>query len=291
METHVRAFLVVLQAQERYSHNTILGYQNDLQHFSKYLYQHFGRPPEITDFNAEQVTAYLKSGDHIYKPSTVKRRLATLKHFARFLQLTGEREAFQFPAIDQILPPIPELSRSRKISILSNEQVASLIMAIKADPRPQARRDEAIFRLILEIGITVSQLANINLTDFDQHSNRLRIQKSTGENRRFHIENSGPTLKRYLLEGRPELNPTPGETALFISQMGTRVSRQGVWQICQRWGKKIGIKDNLSPRILRHTAVHRLIQAGFPEKSIQEILEYQNLEATQGLLQRISELV
>jgi integrase/recombinase XerD len=291
METHVRAFLIVLQAQERYSHNTILGYQNDLQQFSQYLYQHLGRPPEITDFNAQQVTAYLKSGDQIYKPSTVKRRLATLKHFARFLQPTGEIKAFQFPAIDQILSPIPEVSRSRKISILSNEQVASLTTSIKADPRPQARRDDAIFRLILEVGITVSRLANLNFTDFDQQSNRLLLKKSTGENWWFHIENSGPTLKQYLLEGRPELNPTPGETALFISQMGTRISRQGVWQICQRWGEKIGFINGLSPRILRYTAVDRMIQAGFLEKSIQEILEHQNLEATQRLLQRISEPV
>jgi integrase/recombinase XerD len=289
METRVRAFLTTLQTQGQYSRNTILGYQNDLQHFSRYLCQLLRKPPEITDFNAEPVIAYLKSEDQIYKPSTVKRRLATLKHFARFLQLTGEIEAFQFPAIDQILSPATDANRSRNILLLSDTQVSSLQTAIKADPRPQARRDEAIIGLILEVGLAVSRLVALNLADFDRNNNALHFRKLTDDNWWFHIENSGPALKRYLLEGRPELNPTSEVTALFISQVGRRVSRQGIWQICQRWGARIGLPDSLSPRILRHTAVRRMLKAGYSDQSIQEILEHQNLEATQGLLQRISE--
>jgi len=289
METYVRAFLTTLQTQEQYSHNTILGYQNDLQHFSKYLYRLLGRSPEITDFNYEQVTAYIKSGEQVYKPSTIKRRFAALKHFARFLQPTGEIEAFQFPAIDRLLSSSSDKNRSRKISLLSEAQGASLLMAIKADSRPQARRDEAIIGLILEAGLAVSRLVALNVADFDRNNNELYLKKLTGENGWFHLENCGPALKQYLLEGRPELNPTPQETALFISQMGQRVSRQGIWQICQRWGMRIGLPDGLSPRILRHTAAHRMLRAGYSVQSIQEILEHQSLEATQRLLQRVSE--
>jgi integrase/recombinase XerD len=287
METRVRAFLTTLQTQGRYAQNTILGYQNDLQHFSRYLHQYLGRPPQITDFNAELVTAYLKFGCQSYQPNTVKRRLATLKHFARFLQPTGEIEAFQFPAIGKFFPPPTDTNRSKKISLPSTAQISSLTKALIADSRPQARRDEAIIGLILEVGLTVSRLIALNMADFDRNNNRLCLKKVTGENWWFHIRNSGQFLQQYLLEGRPELNSTPQETALFISQMGGRVSRQGVWQICQRWGRRIGLPGGLSPRILRYTAVRRMLKAGYAEKTIQVILEHKNLEATQGILQQV----
>ncbi len=287
IETHVRAFLTALQSQDRYSRNTILGYQNDLQHFTRYLYQHLGRAPQVTDVNADRVLAYLKSGLRTNKPSTIKRRMATMKHFAQFLQLTGGIEVFQFPATEQIFSPYAEPSRAAKISSLSDLQVSTLFDLLRSDLRPQARRDETIFSLILEVGLSASRLGNLDLSDFDPQRSILQLRKASGENWCCQIEKSGPFLKRYLLEGRPELNPVPGESALFISQMGQRVSRQGIWQICQRWGEKASFPKSLSPRVLRHTSITRMVKAGYSAQSIQEILEHNNLRATQGLLQRI----
>ena len=289
METCVRAFLTEMMSQNRYSDNTVLSYQNDLRHFINHLRQQLGRAPVITDFNTDQLLAYLESESLIRKPSTLQRRLATLKRFGRYLAANGEIEPFEFSSGILGQPNHPETTASQKITWLTDEQVTILVAKLQADPRPQARRDQAILTLMIEIGLTASRVVSLNLPDFDRDKNRLKLQNSNTDHLWFAVEESGLALQKYLTEGRPELNPHPGETALFISQMGLRVSRQGVWQICRRWGKQIGLPVELTPRRLRYTAVRRMLQAGYTERMIQDVLEHNNLTATQGLLRKLTQ--
>ena len=288
METQVRAFLNSLQAQNRYATNTILGYQHDLQHFSKFIQHQLGRPPEITDFSAEQIRDFLQAERDTRRPSTLRRRSAALKRLAVFLIQNGEIEYFNFPRLDQILPGNIETASSEEISGLSESEVVNLMSAVQADPRSQARRDEALLKLMLETGLSVSQVVALDLADFDPRSQRLQLHQSPNQTGWFSLTESGPILQKYLQEGRPELNPVSEETALFISQMGRRLSRQGIWQICQRWGRRVRLPGGLSPRNLRYTAVRRMIQAGYSERTIQQILDHHTSASTQVWIDRFN---
>lgn len=288
METQVRAFLIALQAQNRYADNTILSYQQDLQHFSNYIQNHLGRPPVIMDFNAVQIRDFLRTEQNFCKPSTLRRRSAALRQLGLFLAQTGKIETFEFPVLDEILPNNTDSGTPNEISVLSESEVAHLMCAVQADPRSQARRDEALLALVLETGLSVSRLVALDLADFEPHNQRLCLRKPPKQADWFSLAECGPTLQKYLQEGRPELNPVTGETALFISQIGRRLSRQSVWQIFQRWGTRANLSGRLSPRSLRYTAAQRMIRAGYAEKTIQEILDHHIFATTREWIDRFN---
>jgi integrase/recombinase XerD len=112
-----------------------------------------------------------------------------------------------------------------------------------------------------------------------------------GDAQWFHMDSSARTIDLYLKEGRPDLNPYPGETALFISQIGSRLTRQGVWQILKRWGTLSQISTEITPRLIRHTAVLQLVRSGVSLAQIQLLLGHSNPQSTLALLHRLKAVV
>jgi integrase/recombinase XerD len=90
-----------------------------------------------------------------------------------------------------------------------------------------------------------------------------------------------------LEEGRPELTQSLTEEALFVSQMGERITRQGVWQVLRSWGRQAKIRKAISPRILRHTAVKQMLLEDKPLVEIQKMLGHRNQFSTRALVRRI----
>jgi integrase/recombinase XerD len=291
MERQVKAFLDNLATQLTYSPSTCMAYENDLRCFTGYLRETLGRPPVPADFNAEQVAGFLKAERLAgRRHSTLLRRRASLRRFAKFLQPDFPDLVSRFEAsawrIDQAMETG---SPAQRPHYLTEEQVERLWTAIEASPRPRARRDQAILGLLLESGLTVGTLIALNLADIDLENGRLHLCTDTGKDVWLPLVEAFPPLLRYIKEGRPELNYTPGEQALFISQTGGRMSRQGVWQVLRQWGNKANLQITLSPRLARHTAAHRLARSGRSLDEIQILLGHSNPLSTQALLRRLAE--
>ena len=141
--------------------------------------------------------------------------------------------------------------------------------------------------LLLETGLSVADLVELDLSDLDLRAGRLHIVRVHGTDKWLPLGKSTDIVARYIREGRPELNPQPNEPALFVSQMGSRMSRQGIWQILNHWGKLADPPINISPRKVRHTAALRMSQAGRSLEEIQTLLGHSNPLSTQALLRRL----
>lgn len=291
MEGLVSAFLVYLETQSTYSSSTRLAYQNDLRCFLAYLKQQLERGPESSDFTPAQIASFLSAEREAgRRPSTLLRRRASLRRFAAFLGESDVEWGTHFKAeaglIDEAIAEPSPLQRPR---CLTEEQVASLQRLLEASPRPRSRRDEAILGLLLECGLTVGTLIALNLEDLDSKNCSLRIYPEVKSGKWVPLGAAAEPMERYLNEGRPELNYHPDEPALFISQTGGRMSRQGVWQVLRQWGHKARLPVTLSPRLARHTAAYRLAHSGRPIAEVQALLGHTNPLSTQALLRRLNE--
>ena len=70
-------------------------------------------------------------------------------------------------------------------------------------------------------------------------------------------------IRQYLKEGRPELTQSMREEALFVSQMGERITRQGVWQVLKTWGRQAKLRKAAFPTSAAvHTAVKQMLLDG-----------------------------
>ncbi len=289
MDTQVGAFLSYLESQMTYSLSTRLAYQNDLRCFITYLEKKLERKPGTEDFTAQQIADFLiaerESGR---RPSTLLRRRASLRRFAAFLNeqnpAWGARFSAEAAVIDEVIAEPSPLQTPR---YLTEEQVQKLWNLLASSPRPRARRDHAILALLLESGLTVGTLISLNLQDLNIASRLLHLCPDNGPGIWVPLGEAGDPLEVYLKEGRPELNYHPEEPALFISQTGGRMSRQGVWQVLRQWGNKAELPVTLSPRLARHTAAYRLARSGRALSEVQILLGHTNPLSTQALLRRL----
>lgn len=293
MEGLVSAFLDYLESQLTYSSSTRLAYQNDLRCFLAFLEKQIEREPGPNDFTPGQAAAFLSAEREAgRRPSTLLRRRASLRRFAAFLSECDVEWGAHFKAgaglIDQAIAEPSPVQRPR---YLNEAQVASLWQSLEESPRPRTRRDQAILALLLECGLTVGTLIALDVSDVETAKATLCLSSNPGARVWVPLGTAAEPMERYLLEGRPELNYQPDEPALFISQTGGRMSRQGVWQVLRQWGHKASLPVTLSPRMARHTAAYRLAHSGRPLSEVQLLLGHTNPLSTQALLRRLDDAV
>ncbi|MCB2180180.1 tyrosine-type recombinase/integrase [bacterium] len=283
----MKEFIAALEQTGDYSSNTIQAYSSDLKRFFAYLENDLGRLPVMADITAEQMRAFLNAENrHGFSASTLHRRKISLTQFAQYLH---SRREFSQQQVDEILgwkQGLWEEIYQREILVLTQEEIQRLFAVIRSDQTMKSLRDLAIMRLILETGLSVTETISINLADLDLRSQILKIDNGNGVIR-YAINNTVAPLQAYLEKGRPELTQSLNEEALFISQMGGRISRQGIWQLVKEWGGRAELSGSLSPRILRNTAVLRMVVSGYSIPEMQKRLGHSNRFSTRALVRKI----
>ncbi|MFM7819877.1 MAG: tyrosine-type recombinase/integrase, partial [Actinomycetota bacterium] len=87
------------------------------------------------------------------------------------------------------------------------------------------------------------------------------------------------------LGGRPALVPQQWKSredsdAVFLGVHGTRLSRQGVFNIVRKYAKLGGITE-ISPHALRHSCATHMLVHGADLRVVQELLGHASVSTTQ----------
>jgi integrase/recombinase XerD len=292
MQAEIRAFLSSLESQPCYSISTRLSYANDLARFLAYLQGTQNRSPVISDIQPKSIASFLASEKLVgKKPNTLLRRKAAIRLFYIYLSNNGYLSSQNKDDGWLAEVPVNRNTSTADLQYLPLDQVHLLLKTIEGGQRSIARRDSAILALLLHTGLSVSKLISLDMADVNLSTGKIRMETDQGEARWYSLDASALYIDRYLKEGRPDLNPYPGETALFISQIGSRLTRQGVWQILKRWGTLSQASASITPRAIRHTAALQLARKGLPLAHIQALLGHSNLQSTLALLHRLEAVI
>jgi len=290
METHIKAYVEALRVKREVSRSTTLAYENDLHHFCDYLHNILGRAPRLEDFTSMQVAHFLEA-EHLAgrRRNTLMRRKATLRGFAAYLVQQGNKKTNILVADNQLINMvIAGAPVSEQRQYLMAGEIERLWKVLDHSARPRARRDRAILALLLDTGISVKRLVDLNLDELEMRAGAWWVCVNCSQKLWLMLNDPHHSISRYLFEGRPELNPQPGDTALFISQTGNRMNRQAVWQVLHYWGKVIDLPVTLSPRVVRNTAIRQLRHSGKPAIELSWVLGHKNPISTQALFRRLN---
>ena len=143
-------------------------------------------------------------------------------------------------------------------------------------------RDHAMFRLMLDLGLRVSEVVAIQLEDIDWRGCTLRVTASKG--RRVAVLPLGrgvaDAIIKYLCDARPKTT----HRALFVRKtapIDIRVTLNAVRAAMRLAHARCGHTE-LSGRthVLRHTAASRMLRAGTPLKQIADVLRHRCLDTT-----------
>ena len=141
-------------------------------------------------------------------------------------------------------------------------------------------RDRAILELLYSSGLRLSELTDLDCGDVDMHDKTVRV---TGKGNKDRIVPVGSHALKALARwqaSRPGMAGA-GETALFVSNRGTRISTRSVQARVSHWAKRQGIDTNVYPHLFRHSFATHLLESSHDLRGVQELLGHSNIATTQ----------
>jgi integrase/recombinase XerD len=280
-------FLQHGQAVRNLSDRTIRAYQSDLTQFNVHV-----DGANMVDITPEHLEGYLdKLGTGPYRDTSIRRKVAALKVFFRYLEEQGV--VSESPARKlKIKRPV----ESRVPTVLSNREVRSLLAAPKEqigalsasrDASPGGRnrffcavRDDVILELLFSTGIRIGELVALNLHDVDLQSRQIHITGRATRGREVAVSSNelADALRTYIdLRAERELE----NGALFVGRAGTRLTIYSIENIFKKHVRLAEIKRHITPHALRHTMAAMLVSSGTDIREVQEILGHASILSTQ----------
>ncbi|WP_192889596.1 tyrosine recombinase XerC [Vibrio bathopelagicus] len=206
------------------------------------------------------------------KASSIATRLSSLRSFFDFLVLRGEMSA----------NPAKGVSAPRKQRPLPKnldvDEVGQLLDVNEDDPL--SIRDRAMMEVMYGAGLRLAELVGINLRDVLARQGEIRVIGKGDKERKAPFSGLAKEWVDKWLKVRGEL-ASPGEPALFVSKLGTRISHRSVQKRMEEWGKKQSVASHISPHKLRHSFATHVLESSQNLRAVQELLGHENISTTQ----------
>ncbi len=272
----IERFLLSLRLERGLSENTALAYGRDLRAFESFLKSRRVDDAarvtreDIVDFLAESARAGLRG-------TTRARRAVAVRMFLRDLKA---RHALPHDAGALLEAPRKEATLPRT---LSTEEVFAMLDHVAGDA-PRDVRDRAMLEVLYGCGLRVSELCNLQLDDFLSDGELVRILGKGSKERLVPVGGAaGRALTAYLANARPVLaKGALAERHLFLTRLGRKFTRQGVFKIIRSRAADVGIAaDRISPHVLRHCFATHMLERGADIRAIQELLGHADISTTQ----------
>ena len=287
VEEAIQEFLQHGSEVRNLSERTIRAYESDLIQFRNRLDQ--AGLQEITPSVLSTYVDELGSGE--YRDSSIRRKVAALKVFFRFMEERGvvsdsPAKSLKVPAPSE--QPVPNVLSQKEIKALLEApkvQIRELAPLRESSPGAANRffcavRDNLILDLLFSSGIRIGELVTLDCSHIDLDSLRIRV---TGRaTRAREIELKSRELIRAMcdyLDLRAE-REVPHD-ALFVGRGGTRLTIYSIENVFKKYLQLADIRRHLTPHALRHTMASLLVGSGTDLKTVQEVLGHASILSTQ----------
>lgn len=278
MEASIHVFLSYLRVERGLAQNTILAYGHDLRCFAAFLRKR--QKSRMEDVTREDVVDFLSS---LYKEKldsrSVARYLVALRGLYKFAMMeetvvTDPTENLESPKIRSSLP-----------TYLRVEEIDKLMQAPNL-ATPIGLRDRAMMEVLYSTGLRVSELLNLRIVDIDARMGCVRCIGKGDKERLVPIGRKAlEAVEQYLSQARPKFarpsSPPPHNQILFLTRIGRRLSRVGIWKILHDYGVRLGLRGRLTPHKLRHSFATHLLEGGADLRSVQLMLGHADISTTQ----------
>ena len=238
---------------------------NKRRHVDRYLVPFFGkhRADKISDF---LVKHYQRQRlDEGAKLATVNRELATLSHMMNQIAKWKWIKQEERPEIEKAEEP------RKKIVVLTDAQAEALYRGAVGD---QDSRTWLFVAIGLNTAMRHSEILRIRYDDIDLEQRRIYIEKAKAGQR---VQPITASLAAVL---KDEIDRQPNEPWLFPSRRsGTRTPyRRDMGRQFERSAIRAGLDPaKVTPHVMRHTGITRLVEAGVDIPTIQRISGHKTL--------------
>lgn len=267
-------FCDALWLEDGLAKNTLAAYRLDLTAFALWLDTHHQRP--LPEASTADLQAYLADFSLHNKASSQRRLLSSWRRLYQWLLRCG------LIAQDPSAQLVPPLRAERFPKTLSEAQVEALLKA----PDPDTlfgQRDRCMLEVLYATGLRVSELVELKVFEVSLDQGLVRI---TGKGNKERLVPLGELALDSLLDYTRQVRPLllAGRTSdhLFVTRLGSGMTRQMFWKLIKQHALQAGIApERLSPHTLRHAFATHLLNHGADLRVVQLLLGHADISTTQ----------
>ncbi len=267
----IERFIRHLETERRLSPLTCKNYRRDLETLLAFFEK--AGVAEWRDLDSEHVRSYSAASFRKgLSARSIQRRLSAARTFFRYLM--REKHVDKNPVTSVSAPK----AKKRLPGNLDADRMARLLDI--PGKGALVDRDRAMLELLYSSGLRLAELVNLNCGDVHPHDATVRV---TGKGSKERIIPVGRHALKAL--ARWEKSRTGlahvEETAMFVSNRGTRISPRSVQARVSHWARRQGIDTNVYPHLFRHSFATHMLESSHDLRGVQELLGHANIATTQ----------
>ncbi|WP_233117313.1 tyrosine recombinase XerC [Aggregatibacter actinomycetemcomitans] len=271
MQNALQHYFTYLRVERQVSPHTLSNYQRQLARVTAIL-QGAGitQWQQVTASVVRYVVAQSSKQDGL-KEKSLALRLSALRRFLTYLVQQGELKVNPATGISA-----PKQAKHLPKNI-DTDQVQLLLANDSKEPIDI--RDRAIIELLYSSGLRLSELQGLNLNSIHLRSREVRVIGKGNKERVVPFGRYASHAIQQWMKVRLLFNPK--DNALFVSQLGNRMSHRAIQMRLETWGIRQGLNSHLNPHKLRHSFATHMLEASSDLRAVQELLGHSNLSTTQ----------
>ncbi|MBL0253425.1 MAG: site-specific tyrosine recombinase XerD [Polaromonas sp.] len=268
---HIDAFIDALWLEDGLSKNTLEAYRRDLSQFAQFLAISGLSIDNALELN---INAYFSDKHSSTKATSANRRLTVFKRYYRWL--LRERKISADPTLK-----IQAAKQALRVpKTMTEAQVEALLAAPNTDT-PLGLRDRTMLELMYASGLRVSELVSLKIIHLSMNEGVLRV---FGKGNKERIVPFGEVarlwIERYLAASRSEILTGKQTPDLFVTHLGSGMTRVMFWMIVKKHAFTAQITTALSPHTLRHAFATHLLNHGADLRAVQLLLGHSDISTT-----------
>jgi integrase/recombinase XerD len=246
-----------------------------LRHIRRFILEQFGvKFVSTSSLQPQDIARFITRYTEGWAPQSRQVVCVSLRSYFRFRALQGE----QTTSLTAAVPTIASWRLAGLPKAPSADEVRRFLGAFDRGS-PVGRRNYAISRCLVDLGLRTSEVSRMTLDDIDWRTGMLKIH---GKDRRVDLlplpKTTGTAIAAYLRHGRPTLQ----SRALFArhrAPLDAPVTAGIVRGVVRGMARRCGIVTLAQgPHVLRHAAAQQLIQGGATLKGIADFLRHRCLD-------------
>ena len=274
LQKNISVYLRYCAEQKMLSSKTTKAYKIDLTQFTEF---------SKGEFTGNSLSSYISHLHKQFKPKTVKRRIASLKAFARYLIMQDIINVNPFDKIvvsfrePMVLPKTIPFNIIEKI--LSNAY-ESLRLCRTDHSQRSAVRDIAVLEVLFATGARVSEICTLTPDAIDLTNHTIKIFGKGSKERIIQIENPDVlnALHRYYEAFHEDILMSG---FFFVNKLHSRLTEQSVRAMINKHVDAIGYEKHITPHMFRHSFATFLLEEDVDIRYIQKILGHSSINTTQ----------
>jgi len=247
-------------------------YAQTAQRFVLWLLERGKSPEEVTKADLKDYLIYLRD-DRKNRFETIRHAFIVINCFYSFIEEEEMIAGNPIPAF------MKRYLQTYKDNGAETRQLINVEQAAKLAGSALGVRDQAIILLFLKTGMRRGEMLRLDVSDINMVEMSLLLKETAKRSNRllFFDSETGNALSAWLAtRGRRKGHEGP---ALFLSNEGTRLSKNQLQRIVTKHAQMVGLHDPESPKLAdrfgphccRHWFTTHLRRAGMPREFIKEL--------------------